>query len=333
MSNSNNILSRRAIAHAALAAVLAAGFVGTTNANAQEKVTYLFPAPPILPAFAPLQLAKGKGYFKEAGLDVEFQVARGGVEVAKMVGAGNAPIGGIVGDGPIMVRGNGVPVKIVALFGGKGFMQTTVREDAGIDKPADLKGKTITVLSYQDTTFYALLGLLASVGLTQNDVNIQAAGPTGVWESVATGKSVGMAGVPDWIALLEAAGTKIKIIPTDQYFPHLAQGIAVSDQMIKDNPEMIQKFVTAAMRGMKDVMDNPDKAAEDFVSFVPQWKGKEAVIKAALNYYQKLVYVDQKRLGEINPARLSKLQDFYVEKGFIQKKTPVEDLYTNQFIK
>ena len=160
------------------------------QASAQEKVTYLFPAPPILPAFAPLQLAKGKGYFKEAGLDVDFQVARGGVEVAKMVGAGNAPIGGIVGDGPIMVRGNGVPVKIVALFGGKGFMQTVVREDSGIEKPADLKGKTLTVLSFQDTTFYALIGLLASVGLTQNDVNIQQAGPTGVWELVATGKSV-----------------------------------------------------------------------------------------------------------------------------------------------
>jgi NitT/TauT family transport system substrate-binding protein len=208
-----------------------------------------------------------------------------------------------------------------------------VREDAGIEKPADLKGKTLTVLSFQDTTFYALIGLLASAGLTQNDVNVQQAGPTGVWELVVAGKSQGMAGVPDWLALVQATGTKVKVIPTDQYFPHLAQGIAVSDQLIKEKPEMIQKFVTAALRGMKDVMDNPDKAAEDFVNFVPTWKGKEQVVKNALNYYAKLVYVDQKRLGEINPERLSKLQDFYLEKGFIQKKTPVEELYTNQFIK
>ena len=109
--------------------------------------------------------------------------------MAKQVGAGNAPIGGIVGDGPIMVRGNGVPVKIVAVFGGKGFMQLVVREDSGITKPADLKGKTITVMSYQDTTFYALLGLMASVGLKQNDVNIQQVGPIGVWQFVADGKS------------------------------------------------------------------------------------------------------------------------------------------------
>src|SRR6266446_6982325 len=164
------------------------------SSQTPEKITYLFPAPPILPAFGPIQLAKGKGYFTEGGLDVTFAVGRGGVDVAKQVGAGNAPLGGIVADAPIVVRQNGVPVKIVAVFGGKGFMQLVAREDSGITKPSDLKGKTISVMSIQDTTYYALLGLLASVGLTQDDLNIQSAGPTGVWEFVATGKSAGMAG-------------------------------------------------------------------------------------------------------------------------------------------
>ena len=313
------------------ALVLAA--TGTTRATAAESITYLFPAPPILPAFGPIQLAKGKGYFSEAGLEVSFAVGRGGVDVAKQVGAGNAPIGGIVADAPIMVRGNGVPIKMVAVFGGKGFMQLVVREDSGIEKPADLKGKTITVMSFQDTTFYALLGLLASAGLTQDDVNIQAVGPTGVWEFVATGKSAGMAGVPDWIPPVQAAGVKVRVIPTDEFFPHMAQAIAVSDQVIKDRPEMVQKFVTAALRGMKDIMDDPDKAADDFVKFVPEWKGKEGAVKAAFAYYAKLVYVGQSKLGEINVERLSKLQDFYLAKGIIQKKTPVEELFTNQFIK
>src|SRR6202171_269639 len=184
-------------------------------AFAAESITYLFPAPPSLPAFGPIRLARGKGYFAEAGIDVNFAVGRGGVDVAKQVGAGNAPLGGIVADGPIMVRQNGVPIKIVAVFGGLGFMQLVVREDSGIEKPADLKGKTITVMSYQDTTFYALLGLLASVGLTQDDLNIQSAGPSGVGELVATGKSAGMAGVPDWISPGQAAGGKDRELPVD----------------------------------------------------------------------------------------------------------------------
>src|SRR5208337_743825 len=111
--------------------LLGLGLPGPTPLRAAESITYLVPAPPMLPAFGPIQLAKGKGYFAEAGLDVNFAVGRGGVDVAKQVGAGNAPIGGIVADAPIMVRGNGVPIKMVAVFGGKGFMQLVVREDSG----------------------------------------------------------------------------------------------------------------------------------------------------------------------------------------------------------
>src|SRR5262249_22667999 len=156
----------------ALGTALGACLLATPTALAAETITYLFPAPPSLPAFGPIRLAKGKGYFSEAGIDVNFAVGRGGVDVAKQVGAGNAPLGGIVADGPIMVRQNGVPIKIVAVFGGRGFMQLVVRDDSGIEKPADLKGKTISVMSFQDTTYYALLGLLASVGLTQDDLNV-----------------------------------------------------------------------------------------------------------------------------------------------------------------
>jgi NitT/TauT family transport system substrate-binding protein len=313
--------------------LLAAQLSTAPLALAAESVTYLFPAPPSLPAFGPIRLAKGKGYFADAGIDVNFAVGRGGVDVAKQVGAGNAPLGGIVADGPIMVRQNGVPIKIVAVFGGRGFMQLVVRDDAGIQRPADLKGKTISVMSFQDTTYYALLGLLASVGLTQDDLNIQSAGPSGVWEFVATGKSAGMAGVPDWIPPVQAAGVKVKVIPTDEFFPHMAQGIGVSDQVLKEKPELVGKFVTAALRGMRDIMDDPNKAADAFVDFVPEWKGKEGAVKATFNYYATLVYPGQPRLGEVNVERLRNLQDFYLAKGIIQRKSPIEDLYTNQFIK
>src|SRR5215467_12192891 len=324
---------RRAIS--AAAALLFCSIIATwpQAARADEKITYLFPAPPILPAFGPIQIAKGKGYFSQVGLDVNYAVGRGGVDVAKQVGAGNVPLGGIVADAPIVVRQNGVPVKIVCLFGGKGFMQLVVRADSGIQKPADLKGKTITVMSFQDTTFYALLGLLASAGLTKDDVDIQSAGPVGVWQMVATGKSVGMAGVPDWIPPVEAAGVPVKVLPTDEFFPHMAQAVAASDQIIKDKPDMVRAFVKASLRGMKDIMDDPNAAAADFVKFVPEWNGKEDQVKEAFAYYDKLIYPGQKQLGEVDPVRVAKLQDFYLAKGIIEKKSPVEDLYTNLFIK
>jgi NitT/TauT family transport system substrate-binding protein len=150
---------------------------------------------------------------------------------------------------------------------------------------------------------------------------------------VAAGKAAGMAGVPDWIPPLQAAGVAVRVIPSDAFFPHMAQAIAASDQIIKDRPAMVRRFVAAALHGMKDIMDDPDGAAVDFVRFVPEWQGKESAVKAAFNYYAKLVYVGQKQLGETDVERLSKLQDFYFAKGIISRKTPVDQLYTNEFIK
>ena len=115
-------------------------------AQTPEKITYLFPAPPMLPAFGPIQLAKGKGYFNDAGLEVSFAVGRGGVDVAKQVGAGNAPIGGIVADGPIMVRGNGVPsrssrcsaARVHATRRARGFRHREASRSQGQDHHGDV---------------------------------------------------------------------------------------------------------------------------------------------------------------------------------------------------
>ena len=145
-----------------------------------------------------MDAGQAKGYYAAEGLDVKFVTGRGGVDVAKQVGAGNAVIGGALGDTSIIARGQGVPVKTVAVLGSGSMMQLVTHKDEKIESPRELKGKTITVIAYTDTTYYALLGMLSKVGLTKNDVNIQAAGPAGVWQQFAAKKASGMAAVPDW---------------------------------------------------------------------------------------------------------------------------------------
>lgn len=250
---------------ATVAAAAMVAFTGplTGSAQALEKVDYLLPAPGFLPAFAPWQLAKYKGYYKAEGLEVTFQRSKGGVDVAKQVGVGNAPIGGGIGDTSLIVRPNGIPVRSVALLGGGSLVQLIARADRGINKVEDLKGKTMTVMSFQDTTFYASQGVLASRGLTRNDVNIQAAGPTGVWKLFIEGKADAMMGVPDWIGIAYGAKVKLKIFNANDYFPSMAQAILASDEMIKKNPKLIQGLVRATLKGLRDLMTDPDGAAKE----------------------------------------------------------------------
>src|SRR3981189_3112760 len=97
----------------AAAACVAATCVGVAAgpAFAAEKITYLLPAPPSLPALAPCEPAQDPGYYSEAGYDVDFVVARGGVDVAKQMGFRSALTRDSIGQPAIIVRGNGVPVK------------------------------------------------------------------------------------------------------------------------------------------------------------------------------------------------------------------------------
>jgi len=329
--NQRPTLVRRACL-ALLAATSLALPLATQAQTALQEVTYLLPAPGTLPAFGPWMLAQAKGYYKAEGLDVKFVTGRGGVDVAKQVGAGNAVIGGALGDTPIIARAQGIPVKCVAVMGAGSLMQLVSHKDERIESPRELKGKTVTVLAYTDTTYYALLGMLSKVGLTKNDVNIQAAGPAGVWQQFAAKKATAMAGTPDWTVNVMDAGAQVDILPADVYFKSMAQGILASDETIQKNPQLIQKLVRATIKGMRDIMADPKGAAAVYTNHVTAHKGKEESIQRTFELYNKYVYANQKVPGLMDEGRLADLQKFYVGNGVVPSAVPVKDLYTNQFV-
>src|SRR6516164_7756770 len=315
-----------------LITAIAAAIVGWSfPAHPSERVVYLLPAPLYLPAFGPWIVARQRGYYAAEGLEIDFETARGGADVAKQVGVGNAVIGGAMGDTPIIVRGNGVPVRSVAVLGAQGLMQLVVHADSSIKTPADLKGKTVNVTAFQETTYYALLGMLAAVGLTKDDVNIQATGPANIWKFFLARKADAMAGVPDFIAEAENQGAKVRVIPSSAYFDSMGQAILASDQTIKARPGLVRKLVRATLRGMQDIMDDPAGAAGTYVSAVPDRRGQEKFIQRVFELYKQYVYGGQSKLGEMDRDQLAKLQAFYVKQGISQAALPVDDLYTNEF--
>jgi NitT/TauT family transport system substrate-binding protein len=302
-------------------------------AGAAEKITYLLPAPPSLPAFAPWVLAKHLGYYSQAGYDVDFVVARGGVDAAKQIGVGNAPVGGALGDTPILVRGNGVPVKAVGLMGGGALTVVVGRKDRGIEKLEDLRRKKISVLSFQDTTYYALLGALASKNIGKGDVDAQAVGPAAVASLVVAGTVDACACTPDWEIDVKEGVKDTVSLPTKDYFQSMAQAVLASDKIIAERPDMVRAIVQATLKGMQFVMDDPAKAALVYVEASPSFKGKEELMKKILANYTERTYKGQTTLGAIDPQRLATVQHFYKTEGFIDTELPVEQLYTNDFIR
>ncbi|MBH3429610.1 ABC transporter substrate-binding protein [Pseudomonas alkylphenolica] len=313
--------------------VIALGLGLALNAQAEPtKVTYLLPAPPNSPAFAPWIIAKEKGYYSARDLDLTFIAATGGVDVAKQIGAGNALLGGAIGDTPIVVRANGIPVRAVAVLGAGGVTMVATNAAENIQSIKDLKGKTLTVMSYSDTTYYALLASLRKAGLSKTDVDIQAAGPSGVWQLFSANKAQAMAGVPDWVVNAEEAGLKINLIPQAEIFESMAQAILASDDAIKHQPQIVGGVVQATLQGMRDIIQDPKAAAVTFAKAVPAYAGKEAALEKTFRLYVEHVYANQSVLGQIDPARLEAVRKFYVSEGIVAKEPRLDELYSNQFI-
>lgn len=305
------------------------------SASATEKMTYLFPAPSTLPAFAPFQIAKAKGYYQAEGLDVIFAVGKGGADVATQVAVGNADLGGGIGDTSIIVRPNGLPVKAVALLGGRSLHQIVARKDAKVASLADLKGKKIGVVAFQDTSYYNLLAVLASQGISKSDVTIQAVGVAGVVQLMIAGDIQVICGAPEWALNIERAGVPVDVLPIDGAFPAMAQAIMASDKIIKERPGVVRGFVRATLKAVREISQDPAAAAKAFIAAVPQQRENEAGIAEMMRRYARTVYPvgEGKTLGEFDLQRVAAVQKFYVENKIIGKATPVSELFTNEFVK
>ena len=83
--------------------------------------------------------------------------------------------------------------------------------------------------------------------------------------------------------------------------------------VIDQSPELIQKLVRATLKGMKDIMADPEGAAVDYVKAVPQHAGKEADMAAIFRMFSEYVYAGQDVVGEMDAERLAGLQKFYLD--------------------
>jgi NitT/TauT family transport system substrate-binding protein len=323
------ITRRTAVGGLIAAAAIRPAFAAT------EKVTYLFPAPSFLPAFMPFHIALKRGYYAKNNVEPTFQTGRGGADVAKQVGVGNADLGGGLGETSMIVRPNDLPVRAVAQLGSHPLFKLVTRKESNVKSPKDLVGKKLGVIGYQDTGYYALLAVLAANGIKRDQLEIQAVGPAGVTQLMIAKSLDGIMATPEWAIDIEKGGIALDYFDVEKTFPAMAQAILGSDKIIKERPAAVGGFVKAVMQAVRDCMADQDAAVKDYVAAVPQHAGKEAYLKEILGRYVKEVYATTpaSALGTFDPQRLTTVQKFYVENKIIQKAVPVADLYTNDFVK
>src|SRR3954462_6043842 len=156
----------------AIPALLALTFAGQTFAAEKFKVGYLR-----VMDDAQAIVAHEAGYYKKQGLDVELIEFKSGTDLIKAIVGGQLDTGVFGFTNAVAWASKGADLKVV---GGaqNGYHALVVREDAGIKKVADLKGKTLASQAEGSTADTVLKGVvLKEAGLKSDDVNVMGVSP------------------------------------------------------------------------------------------------------------------------------------------------------------
>ena len=218
--------------------------------------------------FAGYYVAKEKGFYEEAGLDVT--IKPGGPDIApeQVIAGGGADV--IVDWLPaaLAAREKGLPLVNIAQPFKKSGMELTCRKETGIEKPEDFKGKTLGVWfsgnEYPFLSWMSKLGLTTEGGADGVTVIKQGFNVDPLIQKQADCIStmtyneywqVIDAGIP------EGELTVFKY--EDQGVATLEDGLYVLEESLND-PAMVDKlarFVKASMKGWEYAAENSDEAA------------------------------------------------------------------------
>ena len=279
------------------------------------------------PQFAPFYVAQEKGYFSEAGFEVEFDYSFE-TDGVSLVGANELPFAIVSGEQVLLARAQEVPVVYVMEWFQRFPIAVVSKAEANIETPADLNGRTVGLPGFFGASYVGYLGLLSASGIQPETVDGQDIGFNQI-ESLLSDQSEAVVGYANNEPVqLANRGEVINVIQVSDYIDMVANGIITNETTIAENPEMVERFVGAALRGLADTLADPDEAFAISKNFVEGLEDeRKAVLDASLPLWQA------ETLGLSDLESWQNTQQVLLDAGLMDE--PVVDLtavFTNAFV-
>lgn len=279
-----------------------------------------------------MYVALENGYYNEAGLDVEIiQPPEGGA--LQLVAADKAQFGISFQEEIAIAISASEPLPIKAVAGIIQHNESGIisSKDKNILTPKDMEGKTYA--SWDSPFEVAVLeNVLANDGGDFAKVNSVPNTVTDVVTALSTDiDAVWVYYSWDGIAT-QLAGMETNYIDFKEIEPVLdfyTPVIATSDQLIQQDPEMVQAFVDATKKGYEFAISDPEKAAEILVKHAPEINMELA--KASQIYLADKYQADAESWGVFNEDRWNAFYGWMEENGIVQRSILGEG-FTNEFI-
>lgn len=209
-------------------------------------------------------VAESRGYFRDAGLEVQIEAPSDPAAPIKQVAAGRADLAISYEPELLLAREQGLDVKAVAALVDQPLTSLIWTRKSGIKRLGDLRGKTIATagIPYQDAF---LKTILARANLSPGDVEPVNVG-LNLLPALLGGRAQAMLG---GFSNVEGVDLKLRgagptVTPVDQLgVPTYDELVFVANaSRIEDDPEPIRLFLAALARGTAAAVERPNEATD-----------------------------------------------------------------------
>ena len=318
------------INHSLAAATLVAG-LGLSTAFAQTPVTFQLNWTAGGPN-AGFAAAVGEGYYKAAGLDVTIVQGNGSGNTAQLVASGRSQLAYADAVAIAQLVAKGAPMKVVSTLYQSNPNAVNTLQKTGIKSVADLKGKKIGVPAGGSQGPMLPL-LLKANGLKEADMTLINMPVAAMVPSLLQGQVDAILGSTDAYQIqLEQQGAQLNNFTfADNGVPTVATSIFASNDYIKQNPEVLKKFIAASLKGWSFAFDNPAKAIEHTKTLFPDVNVKLATAELAA-ITPLFCSGGAKFIGKAEDAHWTRTQALLSEVKLLPEGQDPKSYYTSDYL-
>ena len=303
-------------------------------AEAQTPQTIVIGVVPSVPAAA-TYLAVEKGYFKEAGVEVELQnIESSSTAMALLASNRMQVVEGGVAPNYWNALASGLPV-IMALERASSplYHDVLIRKDlvGTLKTPADLKGRPVAEVSPGSSALYEVGQVLASAGLDLKDIDVKYIPFPQMGVALANGAVDAAFEVPPFGATIIAQGQGVHWLDPEDYIKVLPSSFVAyfaNSDWIKANPDTARKFFLALVKGGRDYCQayhhGPNRA--EVVDIMYKYK-----VAPSREQLDQMAWQARSPNGRFNVASVLDLQDWFFKEGIIKDKFPAERLIDSEY--